>query len=190
MLTLNFMSDIKNVFKHNRYWLTPVYRSSMTSPGPQNIIKMSSVMPFAYNAVEVYVVTINEKPWTRAREVCKALRYEKAARRVVRHHCTRENIQHKHQLPVVPTVSTTVNWPRDSQKLDLYINEEGMYELLFSSQQPQAKDFKKTAAICCFLMFDSSLETKYRKNTNKLSQAVSIKFRPLSLQMKPINRKF
>ena len=107
-------------------------------------------MPFAFNAVEVYVVTINEKLWTRAREVCKALRYEKAARRVARHHCTRENIQHKHQLAVVPTVSPTVNWPRDSQKLDLCINEEGMYELLFSSQQLQAKNFRRH---CCNMLF-------------------------------------
>ena len=59
------------------------------------------------NAVELYVVTINEKPWTRARKVCKALKYEKAARRVVRHHCTRENIQHKYQLVVVPRVGFT-----------------------------------------------------------------------------------
>ena len=41
---------------------------------------MSSVMPFAFNAFELYVVTINEKPWALAREVCKVLRYEKAAR--------------------------------------------------------------------------------------------------------------
>ena len=34
-------------------------------------------MPFSFNAVELYIVTINEKPWTHAREVCKALRYEK-----------------------------------------------------------------------------------------------------------------
>ena len=43
-----------------------------------------------------------------------------------------------------------VNWPRDSQKLDLYINEEEMYELLFSSQQPKAKEFKR---YCCNVMF-------------------------------------
>ena len=30
-------------------------------------------MPFSFNAVELYVVTINEKPWTRAREVRWAL---------------------------------------------------------------------------------------------------------------------
>ena len=58
-------------------------------------IKMSSVMLFSFNAVELCVVIINEKPWTRAREVCKALSFEKAARRVVRHRCARENIQHK-----------------------------------------------------------------------------------------------
>ena len=46
-------------------------------------------------------------------------------------------------MAAIPTVGTTVNWPRDSQKLDLYINEEGMYELLFSSQQPKAKDFRR-----------------------------------------------
>ena len=72
-------------------------------------IKKLSVMPFVFNAVELCIVTINGKPWTRAREVCKALRYEKAARRVVRHHCTRENIRHKHQLVLVPTVGMTAN---------------------------------------------------------------------------------
>ena len=33
-------------------------------------IKMSSVMPFTINAVELRIVTMNENPWTRAREVC------------------------------------------------------------------------------------------------------------------------
>ena len=66
-------------------------------------------MPFALNTVELYVATINEKPCTPVREVCKALSYEKAARRVVRHRRTRENVQQKHQLTAVPTVGTTVN---------------------------------------------------------------------------------
>ena len=35
------------------------------------------------------------------------------------------------------------NWPKASQKEDLYINEEGMYELLISSQQPLEKEFMK-----------------------------------------------
>ena len=36
-----------------------------------------------------------------------------------------------------------VDWPKDSQKYDIYTNEEGMYELLFSSQQPKAKDLRR-----------------------------------------------
>ena len=111
---------------------------------------MSSVMPFFFNAVEFCDLTINDKPWIRGKEVCKALRCEKVARRTVRHHCTRENIQHKHQLAVVRAEGTTVNWPSDSEKLDLYINEEGIYELQFSSQQPKAKDFRK---YCCNVLF-------------------------------------
>ena len=43
----------------------------------------------------------------------------------------------------VPTAGTPVDWPKDSQKFDIYINEEGMYELLFSSQQTKAKDFRR-----------------------------------------------
>ena len=30
-------------------------------------------MPFTFNAIELCIAIINEKPWTRVREVCKAL---------------------------------------------------------------------------------------------------------------------
>ena len=39
---------------------------------------------------------------------------------------------------VLPAVMP-VDWPKDSQKYNNYINEEGMYKLLYSSQQPEAK---------------------------------------------------
>ena len=77
-------------------------------------------MPFSFNAVELCVVTSNDKPWTHAKEICKALRYEKAARRIVRHHYTGENIQHKHQLAVVHAACTPVNWLKDSQVRHLH----------------------------------------------------------------------
>ena len=41
---------------------------------------MSSVLPFVFNAVDLYIVIINEKPWTRAKEVCRALEYGKASK--------------------------------------------------------------------------------------------------------------
>ena len=75
-------------------------------------------MPFGFNAVELYVVTINEKPWTHAREVCKILRYKKKTANIVRYHCTRENYARKWQLAGLVSETKPVNWPRDSQKLD------------------------------------------------------------------------
>ena len=38
---------------------------------------------------------------------------------------------------------TPIKWPKDSQKYDIYTNGEGTYKLLFSSQQPKAKDFRR-----------------------------------------------
>ena len=48
-----------------------------------------------------------------------------------------------------------VDWPKDSQKYDIYTNEEGMYELLFSSQQPKAKDLRRH---CCNVLFPHVLQ--------------------------------
>ena len=50
----------------------------------------------------------------------------------------------------VSAVDKPVDWPKDSRKYDIYINEEGMYELLFSIQQPKAKEFRKH---CYNMMF-------------------------------------
>ena len=50
----------------------------------------------------------------------------------------------------VPAAVTPINWPKDSQKYNIYINEEGMHEIVFSSQQPKAKDFRR---YCCNVMF-------------------------------------
>ena len=106
---------------------------------------MSSVMPFTFNAVELCVVTINEKPWTRAREVCRAREYGKTtkAAHVIKAHVSPENYAHKWQLSSVSAADTPINWSKDSRKYDIYTSEEGAYELLFSSQQPKAKDFKR-----------------------------------------------
>ena len=41
-------------------------------------------MLFSFNAVELCVVTINEKPWTRARKVRRALEYNKKTADIVK----------------------------------------------------------------------------------------------------------
>ena len=113
---------------------------------------MSSVKPFSFNGVELCVVTINEKPWTRAREVHRVLEYGKAtkAANIVKHLCSRKNYAHKYQLSEFVSETNFMDWSKDSRKDDYYINEEGMYEIVFSSQQPKAKDFRRH---CCNVLF-------------------------------------
>ena len=107
-------------------------------------------MPFSFNAVELCVVIINEKPWTRAKEVCRALEYNKKTADIVKAFCSRESYTYKWQLNKFSTAGNFMDWPKDSRKGDYYTNEEGMYKLLLSSQQPKIKDFRRH---CCNVMF-------------------------------------
>ena len=56
---------------------------------------MSSVIPFSFNAVELCVLTINEKHWTRAREVYRVLEYNKKTTDIVKASCSKESYAHK-----------------------------------------------------------------------------------------------
>ena len=124
---------------------------------------MSSVMPLSFNAVELCVLTINEKPWTRAKEVCKALQYNKKTADIIKAFCSKENFAHKYQLSEFTATGNFVDWPKDSRKDDYYISEEGMYEIVFSSQQPKAKDFRRH---CCNVLFPHV----QRQLTNKMKE--------------------
>ena len=53
---------------------------------------MSSVMTLTFNAVELRIVTINEKPWKHAREVCRALCYNKKTANIVENHCSKKTM--------------------------------------------------------------------------------------------------
>ena len=119
-------------------------------------------MPFTFNAVELCVVTINENPWTRAKEVYRALEYGKVTKSadIVKHLCSKENYAHKWQLIGLVPETKPINWPNDSQKHDIYINEVGMQELVCSSQQPKARNFRKH---CCNVMFPQSRQQLMNK---------------------------
>ena len=110
---------------------------------------MSSLVLFTFNKVELQVV-IDVKEWCWAKKVCNALMYEKKTGNVIQHHCSQENSAHKYQLSGVTATGTPVNWPSHSQKHYLYISEEGLFELVFISQQPLAKSFCKH---CCNVRF-------------------------------------
>ena len=104
-------------------------------------IKMSSVMLFTFNAVELSVVTINDKPWARAKGMCRALEYDTKTSKtadIIRAHCCPENITQKYQMAVV--AGTIVTCLRDLHTPDLYIIKEGICELLVRRKQPLAKE--------------------------------------------------
>ena len=62
--------------------------------------------------------------------------------------------------------------PKDSRKDDYYINEEGVYELLFSSQQPNVKDFRRH---CCNVLFRHVHQQLTNKMKGEHQQAIEEK---------------
>ena len=79
---------------------------------------MSCVMPFTFNAVNLYVVIINGKPWTCARVLCRALKYDKSTKAadIVKHLCSQENYTQKCQLIKFNAVGNFADWPKGSGK--------------------------------------------------------------------------
>ena len=133
---------------------------------------MSSVMLFFFNTVELCVVTINEKPWTRAREVRRALEYNKKTADIVKAFCSPEYYAQKYEISGFTAAGKPVNWPKDSQKCNIYINEEGMYEIVFSNQKPKAKDFRRH---CCNVLFPHFLQRFTNKIQEKHQQTIEEK---------------
>ena len=138
-------------------------------------------MEFFFNAVELCVVTINEKPWTRARGVCKAIEYNKKSCKHCQNQCSKENYTQKYQMSSVPAVVTPVDWSKDSQKPDIYVKEEGMYEIVFSSQQSKAKDFRRHCCNVLFAHIRQHLANKIKEDhqqaiTNRENQIQALEF--------------
>ena len=80
-------------------------------------------------------MTINGKPWACAKEVCKALGYQKGrARDVLKKHTSIGNKQYKYELEESADLERRLEWPKNGHPQEYCINEEGMYELLFSSK--------------------------------------------------------
>ena len=82
-------------------------------------------MPLSFNAMAFCVVTINEKPWTCAREMCRALEYDVKTSKtanIIKAYWSPENITQKYQMSSVHASCTPINRPKDSQKYDICTN--------------------------------------------------------------------
>ena len=80
----------------------------------------------------------------------RALEYNEKTADIVKVFCSQENYSQKYQMSGFTAAGKPVDWPKDSQKYNIYINAEGRYEIVFSNQQPKAKDFKR---LCCNVLF-------------------------------------
>ena len=154
---------------------------------PWNI--QEDVMLFTFNAVELSVVIINEKPWTRAKKICRALEYGKATKSaaVVRHLCSREKYAHEYQLNELVSKTSFMDWPKDSRKDGYYINEErDAWGVIFKSTV-KSKRLQKTL-LQSFLSNVSLFPCAWQQVTNKIKedhqQAIDEKHAALTL---PIN---
>ena len=99
--------------------------------------------------------------------MCKALEYDAKTSKpanIIRGHCSPENITQKYPMSSVHAACTPINWPKDSQKDDSYTNEEGMYELLFSSQQSKAKVFRRPCRNVLFSHVRQQLTNKMKED--------------------------
>ena len=75
--------------------------------------------------------------------MCRALQYDAKTSKtanIIKAHCSQEKHAQKYQINSVNAACTAINWSRDSQKYDIYTNEEGMYELLFPYVRQQLSD--------------------------------------------------
>ena len=101
--------------------------------------------------------------------MCQSLNYARNTPNVISDHVSPENRAYKYQLVNLPAAGKSVKWPTDSRKDEYYINEQGMYELAFTSQQKEAKEFRK---YCCNTLFpqirqklvDIDLESSNRRH--------------------------
>ena len=109
------------------------------------------------------------KTLERTREVYKALEYGKAAKatNVLKRVCAKTNYAHKCQLDELVSETNFVEWPMDSRKDDYYVNKEGTYEIVFKSQQPKAKDFRKHCCNVLFHHFPQQLAKKKMKEDHQ-----------------------
>ena len=93
--------------------------------GLKYIIKMYFVAPFNFNVV-VLALSRSTKQWNSVEK--------KQTKNIVKGNCRQEKYAQKYQIS---------DWLKESQKYEIYINEEEFYELIFLSHQSKAKDFKK-----------------------------------------------
>ena len=132
---------------------------------------MSSAMPFFFNAVDLCIVVINRKPWTSAKEVCRALEYKNCrVRDVLKKQVSIEKKQHKHELEGRATVAHPQNGlKKDNLAITIPMRKRCPSQY-FQVNSQKGKDFKKH---CCNVLFPHGRQQLPNKMKEDHQQAIA-----------------
>ena len=76
---------------------------------------MSLIVPFKFDNVQLFSVTIDDKVWTRAYEVSDVLDYKKGRTRdVLKKHVSIENKLHRYELEGRAESARPFKWPKNN----------------------------------------------------------------------------
>ena len=156
---------------------------------------MSSVMPSTFSAVDLHIVTSNDKPLTHAKEVCKALQYNKKAPYIIGVFCDQERFTQKHQMNRFLPVRNPADWPNDSQTMILTLMRERCmsFSCCFLVKSQKQKTLESIVLMWCFHILGNNWPTRWMKITSKPSlrskediskpsQTVTTGYRPSSMK--------
>ena len=114
-----------------------------------NILKEMSVNPkysmsiiekvFHYEENEITVIKCKDDIWFRGRDVARSLGYEKTRNAILRH----VEDEDKTTLEVLKRGAPFQGPPEHGQAVTIFINESGLYSLIFGSRLESAKVFKR-----------------------------------------------
>lgn len=93
-------------------------------------MSLQIIFPFGTNQVRT-IIDKNKEPWFVADDVCKLLGYQNTPQ-AINDHADGDDISKRYSID---------SMGRNQQML--YINESGLYTLIFGSKMPQAKQFKR-----------------------------------------------
>ena len=122
-----------------------------------------NIIPFNFESKEIRVVEINNEPWFVATDVCAVLGFSNA-RQAVNSHVDQEDVQ---------KLDTPTNG--GTQKIN-YVNESGLYALIFGSTFETAKVFKRfvTSDVLPSIRKTGSYQSKQFKIPATLSEALRL----------------
>ena len=79
---------------------------------------------------------------------------------IIKAHCSPENITQKYQMSSVHRAVHQLIGQRIRKNLIFTLMRKGCMSCYFQINNQRQKTLEDTAAMCCFLMFDSNLQTK------------------------------